>query len=96
MATTGNSSWWTNPDGTRGSASHPIGRDNISDALKNYDTGEQRQIETPFVNLSDSLYDDIIGEQEYKRRGAVKGRTSELESAYRTKQGINQARQLII
>ncbi|MCK9370367.1 hypothetical protein M0R04_10705 [Candidatus Dojkabacteria bacterium] len=52
--------------------------------------------QTPFVDLSDSVYDDIIGEQEYNRRGAVRSRSSELEGAFRTNQAIDQQRQLIL
>ncbi len=50
----------------------------------------------PFYELSPDIYDSLIGEQEFARRGAVKSRASGLEEAFRTQQGINQQRSLIL
>jgi len=52
------------------------------------------QSTSPFFNLSDDVYQNIIGTQEFSRRGAVKTRASQLEDAFRTQEAINQQRQL--
>lgn len=50
----------------------------------------------PLYELDPSVYDGLIGSQEFARRGAVQSRASELESAYRTQQALDQQRQLIL
>lgn len=52
--------------------------------------------ESPFFQISPELQNGIIGSKEFERRGQVSGRASELESAYRTQQQIDQARKLIL
>lgn len=47
-------------------------------------------------SLDPNIYDSLVGEQEFNRRGAVKNRTSELESAFRSNQGLTQQRSLIL
>ena len=46
--------------------------------------------------LSPDLYDNLVGEQEFARRGAVSQRSSQLEEAFRGLQGVQQQRQLTI
>lgn len=50
----------------------------------------------PFYQLSPEVYDGLVGEDEFQRRAQVAGRTSELEEALRTTQGIDQARRLTL
>lgn len=50
----------------------------------------------PLYQLDPSVYDGLIGQQEFARRGAVQARASELESAERTKRAISQQRQLTL
>lgn len=50
----------------------------------------------PLYSLSPETYDGLIGSQEYARRGAVSSRSSQLESAFRGNQAINQQRQLTL
>ena len=50
----------------------------------------------PFYSISPSIVDGLVGEQEFQRRGAVRTRASELESAQRTLSGIQQNRQLTL
>jgi len=51
---------------------------------------------TPLYNLDPSIYDKLIGEQEYLRRAATKTRQSELESAFREANSINTQRSLTL
>ena len=50
----------------------------------------------PTYQLSDSILQGLVGEQEYQQQAALRSRTSELESAQRTLQGIQQARSLTL
>lgn len=50
----------------------------------------------PLYQLSPEVYNNLVGSQEFARRGAVSARASELEAAERTKQSIAQQRQLIL
>lgn len=50
----------------------------------------------PLYELSPDVYQGLVGSEEFSRRGAVQARASELESAYRTKQALDQQRQLIL
>ena len=60
------------------------------------ESGFQRTLgESPYYELSPDLYSNLIGTQEFARRGAIKSRTSQLEQAERMKLGIQQQRQLI-
>lgn len=52
--------------------------------------------ESPLYQLSPDVYSGLIGSEEYKRRQAVSSRASELENAFRTTQGISQARTLML
>ena len=49
----------------------------------------------PFYELSPDVYSGLIGESEFQRRGAIRSRSSELEGAERTRQGLGQSRNLI-
>ena len=44
--------------------------------------------------ISPDVYEGLVGEQEFARRGAVQGRSSQLEEAFRSQQAINQQRVL--
>jgi hypothetical protein len=46
--------------------------------------------------LSPNVYDGLVGSEQYQQRADVSNRSSQLESAFRTTQGINQARALTI
>lgn len=46
--------------------------------------------------LSPDIYDQLVGSQEFARRGAVQSRASELESAFRQGRSIDQLRRLTI
>lgn len=50
----------------------------------------------PLYQLSPDVYDGLVGSQQYQQRADVANRASQLEGAYNTTQGINQARQLIL
>lgn len=47
-------------------------------------------------SLDSGIYDSLIGSQEFERRGAVKSRSSELESAFRSNQALQQQRSLTL
>ena len=49
-----------------------------------------------FYNISPSIVDGLVGSQEYERRGAVASRSSQLEEAQRTLEGVRQQRTLTI
>lgn len=46
--------------------------------------------------LDPNVYQGLIGSQEFERRGAVRNRTSQLESAFRGNQALTQARSLTL
>lgn len=50
----------------------------------------------PLYQLSPSIYDKLVGTNEFQRRAAIQSRVSELESAFRTGQSINQLKGLTI
>lgn len=58
-----------------------------------FDTGDGP---SPLYELSNSVYDGLVGEQEFQRRTAVSARASELESALRQKNATEQLRTLTI
>lgn len=65
-------------------------------ALAGESTFQKDTREIPLYNLSSDVYDGLIGEQEFNRRGSVRNRASQLEEAFRTQQGTNQQRNLIL
>ena len=50
----------------------------------------------PLYSLSPDVYQGLIGEQEFQRRGNVGTRASQLEEAFRTKEQLKQQRQLTL
>lgn len=52
--------------------------------------------ELPLYQLSGDVYNGLIGEQEFARRGSVKTRASELEGAFRSNEALKQARALTL
>lgn len=46
--------------------------------------------ELPFYDLSPEVYEGLIGEQEFQRRGAIRSRASELEEAQNQQNSIRQ------
>ena len=63
-------------------------------ALPGEEKFERMGAESPFFELSDNVYQGLIGQQEFTRRGAIQTRTSELEEAERLKQSLKTQRQL--
>lgn len=51
---------------------------------------------SPLYQLSPSVYQGLKGSNEYQQEADVQNRASQLESAFRTTQGINQARTLTL
>lgn len=52
--------------------------------------------ELPFYELSPETYQNLVGSEEFERRGAVQRRASELEEAFRREQQLAQQRQLYL
>ena len=50
--------------------------------------------ELPLYELPSDIYSSLIGEQEYQKQAAVKGRQAELEQGYRTQQETKASRKL--
>ena len=45
--------------------------------------------ESPYYTLSDDVYNNLIGSEEFARRGAISSRTSELEGATNLSASLN-------
>lgn len=50
----------------------------------------------PLYQLSPDVYSGLKGSSQYQQQADISNRASQLESAFRTTQGVNQARQLIL
>lgn len=51
---------------------------------------------SPFYSLSSQVYDSLTGSQQFQERADVQSRASDLEEAFRVKEGIGQFRTLIL
>lgn len=52
--------------------------------------------QSPVYSLSPDVYEGIVGSEEYQRRADISRRQSELESAFRTKESLNQQRKITL